>query len=84
LGKFEKLIHKIYGRPMPINISYQDAARLLISIGCTVRKRGGSHRVFHYPGYPAAIVLMEDENLHQYQVQDIRKLLEHIGLSKMK
>lgn len=82
MGKFEKLIHKIYGRPVPVDMSYQDAARLLISIGCTVRKRGGSHRVFHYPGYPAAVVLMEDENLRQYQVLNIRKLLEHIGLTR--
>ncbi|NHM26040.1 MULTISPECIES: type II toxin-antitoxin system HicA family toxin [Desulfofundulus] len=82
MGKFEKLIKKIYSRPVPVDITYQEAARLLISVGCTMRKRGGSHRVFTYPGYPYVIVLMESENLKQYQVLDIRKLLEHIGLTR--
>lgn len=84
MGKIEKLIDKIYGRPVPVDISYQDAARLLISIGCSIRKGSGSHRVFNYSGYPEAIVLVEKENLKQYHVQDIRKLLEHIGLTRTK
>jgi len=84
LGKFEKLIHRFYGQPMPSDISYQEAAKILIGIGCSIRKGSGSHRVFNYRSYPEAIVLIEKENLKQYQVQDIRKLLEYIGLARMK
>jgi len=80
LSKFEKLLKKFYKYPVPVGISYQEAARLLLAIGCTMRKRSGSHRVFTYPGYPQSIVLMENENLRQYQVQDIKNLLIYIGI----
>lgn len=80
MGRFEKLLKKFYIHPVPVDISYQEAARLLLAIGCTMRKRSGSHRVFTYPGYAQSIVLMENENLRQYQVQDIKDLLKHIGI----
>jgi predicted RNA binding protein YcfA (HicA-like mRNA interferase family) len=80
LSKFEKLLKRFYSHPVPVDISYQDAARLLLAIGCTMRKRSGSHRVFTYPGYSQSIVLMENENLRQYQVQDIKNLLKYIGI----
>ncbi|OPX92592.1 MAG: hypothetical protein A4E53_00383 [Pelotomaculum sp. PtaB.Bin104] len=84
MGRFEKLVQRFYDRPVPSDISYQEAARLLIGIGCIIRKGSGSHRVFNYHDYPEPIVLVERDNLKQYQVQDIRKLLEYIGLSRMK
>lgn len=80
MSKFEKLLKRFYGHPMPVDITYQEAARLLLAIGCTMRKRSGSHRVFTYPRYAQSIVLMENENLRQYQVQDIKDLLEYIGI----
>jgi len=80
LGKFEKLLKRFDRHPVPADISYQEAVRLLLAIGCTMRKRAGSHRVFTYPGYTQSIVLMEDENLRQYQVQDIKNLLKYIGI----
>lgn len=80
MSKFEKLLKRFYSHPVPVDISYQDAARLLLAIGCTMRKRSGSHRVFTYPGYSQSIVLMENENLRQYQVQDIKNLLKYIGI----
>jgi len=80
LGKFEKLLKRFYRRPTPLDISYQEAARLLLAIGCTMRKRTGSHRVFTYPGYSQSIVLMENEALRLYQVQDIKDLLKYIGI----
>ncbi|MBF7083944.1 type II toxin-antitoxin system HicA family toxin [Desulfallas sp. Bu1-1] len=80
MSKFEKLLKRFYSHPVPVDISYQDAARLLLAIGCTMRKRSGSHRVFTYPGYSQSIVLMENENLRQYQVQDIKNLFKYIGI----
>jgi predicted RNA binding protein YcfA (HicA-like mRNA interferase family) len=56
--------------------------KLLISVGCTASKGSGSHCIFRHPDYPEAIVLMEGEDLRQYQVLDIRKLLEYIGLTR--
>ncbi len=82
MSKFEKLVRKLYRRPVPTDITYREAAQLLISVGCTPRKGSGSHRIFRHPDYPEAIVLMEGEELRQYQVLDIRKLLEHIGLTR--
>lgn len=79
MSKLEKLVRRFYTSPAPNDITYSEAARLLIAIGCTMRKRGGSHRVFSYPGYPEGIVIMEGEKLRQYQVLDIRRLLEFIG-----
>ncbi|SFF97694.1 HicA toxin of toxin-antitoxin [Desulfotomaculum arcticum] len=80
MGKFEKLLKRFYQHPVPLDIPYQEAARLLLVIGCSMRKRSGSHRVFTYSGYSKSIVLMENENLRLYQVQDIKNLLNYIGI----
>ncbi|AGL01141.1 hypothetical protein Desgi_1670 [Desulfoscipio gibsoniae DSM 7213] len=80
MGKFEKLLKRFNQHPVPLDISYQEAARLLLVIGCSMRKRSGSHRVFTYLGYSKLIVLMENENLRPYQVQDIKDLLKYIGI----
>lgn len=45
-----------------------------------MRKKGGSHSHFKYAGYREIITLMENENVRQYQVEDVKKLLKHIGI----
>ncbi len=80
MSKFEKLLRRFYQYPIPVDISYQEASRFLLAIGCAMRKRTGSHRVFTYPGYSESIVLMEGEKLRSYQVQDIKNLLKYIGV----
>jgi hypothetical protein len=58
-------------------------AKFLKFIGCKMRKKGGtSHRVFSYPGYPRVITLMENENVKEYQINQIKALLRHIGIIK--
>ena len=80
MGRFEKLLKRFLKKPVPKDISYQEAARLLLAVGCGMRKRSGSHRVFTYPGYTKSIVLMEGETLRRYQVQEIRELLKYLRL----
>ncbi len=80
MGKFENLLKRFNQHPVPMHISYQEVARLLLVIGCSMRKRSSRHRVFTYSGYPKSIVLMENDNLRPYQVQDIKDLLKYIGI----
>ena len=82
MGKFEKLLKRFLKKPIPLDITYSEAARLLLAVGCAMRKKSGSHRIFTYPGYIESIVLMEGENLRRYQVQAIKELLKNLGLAK--
>lgn len=56
-------------------------AKFLLSVGCIMKKRkGSSNRVFKHPEYPELMVLMEDEYVRPYQINQIRELLIFIGI----
>lgn len=81
MGKLEKLLHKIFKQPIPNDLQYNEIAKLLITVGCTVQKRtGSSHRNFKHPNFPKIITLMETELVRPYQIKLIRELLENIGI----
>lgn len=79
MSQFEKFLKRIYQNPIPKDITYNEMAKFLVAIRCTIRKKTGtSHRQFKYPGYFEVITLMEDENVKEYQVRDVRELLDFI------
>lgn len=81
LSKVEKFLHRLLRNPTPNDIQFIEMAKFLLSIGCTMRKKGGgSHRHFKYTGYREIITLMENENIREYQVEQVKKLLKHIGI----
>jgi hypothetical protein len=82
LGKLEKFLEKLYRRPIPTDIRYEEAARYLLSIGCRPPKnKGTSHRTFIHPDCPQQPVgLMKGTLLRKYQIEEIKKLNSLLGI----
>lgn len=83
LSQLEKILLKLLSHPIPNGITFQEMAKFLKNIGCKMRKRRGtSHRIFSYPGYLRVITLMENEDVREYQVNQVKALLKYIGIIK--
>jgi len=81
LGKLEKLLHRIYKHPIPSDIRYDEIAKLLVCVGCTMQKKtSSSHRNFKHTDFPKIITLIESELVRPYQIKLIKELLENIGV----
>ncbi|ODA39985.1 hypothetical protein [Desulfosporosinus sp. BG] len=64
MSRAEKFLERIVKIPMPNDITFDEMSRFLLSIKCTLRKKGSTrHRQFKYPNYPEIITLMDGENL---------------------
>ena len=83
MSQLEKFLLKLLSHPTPNDITFQEMARFLKNIGCKMRKRKGtSHRNFSYSGCPRVITLMENEDVREYQVNQVKDLLRYIGTIK--
>jgi len=81
LAKIDKLLRRIAGYPIPKDISYEEMAKLLLSVKCRERKATGTrHRQFTYPGFPEVITLMQNEDVKEYKIKQVRELLKFIGI----
>ncbi|WP_104371338.1 hypothetical protein [Desulfocucumis palustris] len=80
MSKFMKFLLRLCRDPIPNDITFDEMARFLKSIKCSMRKGGGSHMQFKYPGFYKTITLMEDTNIRKYQLEDIRELLDHLNM----
>lgn len=77
MSRLEKFLTKLYRRPIPNDIRYDEAARYLLAIGCRPPKnKGTSHRLFIHPDFPQQPVgLIKDTNLRKYQIEEMKKLI---------
>jgi hypothetical protein len=82
LSRLEKFLDKLYRRPIPTDIRYEDAARFLQSIGCRAPKnKGTSHSTFIHPDFPEQPVgLMKGTLLRKYQIEEMKKLISLLGI----
>jgi len=80
MGKLEKLIQKILDKKQ---VSYDEAERVLFSIGFKV-KITGSHCVFRKKGYSHNISLKKRRYLLAYQMKMLRKVLIDHGYQNEK
>jgi len=77
----EKFLERLFRKSIPRDISYREADRFLRKIGCDGPfNNGSSHHKYSYEGYPLSIVLMKNENLRKYQVEDIKNLVLHLDI----
>lgn len=74
MSKIEKLIQKIFARQQ---VSYQDAEKLLFTLGYEVKVRG-SHHVFRKDGQKH-ITLKKRSQLLPYQITDLQEALSNHG-----
>jgi len=82
LSKLVKFLEKLYRRPIPNDIRFEEAARYLISIGCLKpRNSGTSHRTFIHPDFPESPVgLVKEKTLKKYQIKEIKELTSLLGI----
>jgi hypothetical protein len=84
LSRLDKFLEKLYRRPVPTDIKYDEAARFLISIGCKPPKnKGTSHRTFHHSDAPQQPVgLVKGSELRKYQIDEMKELMSLLGYYK--
>ncbi|MCY8061615.1 type II toxin-antitoxin system HicA family toxin [Bacillus spizizenii] len=84
MTKFQKFLDRLFRKPPPRDIRYDEAARYLKTIGCKVVKGTGSHRVFTHPKFPEyPIVLVEDRKcVRRYQIDSMVHLADLLELRK--
>lgn len=81
MSRFEKLLNRLLRKPTPNDVKFEEMAKFLISIGCTMRKKKGtSHRQFKYPNFIHVITLMEGVVVREYQIDQVIELLIFIGV----
>lgn len=78
MSKLEKLIEKILNGK---NVSYDDAQNILEHLGFTLKIKA-SHHIFRKPQYHRIVSLKRRPQLLQYQVDDLKKVLEDYGYKK--
>ncbi|MCR4319139.1 MAG: type II toxin-antitoxin system HicA family toxin [Candidatus Brocadiaceae bacterium] len=75
MGKRGKLLRRILSGQSDYNISFNELANLLLSLGFKMRQEG-SHRIFTKDGIVERINLQsEGSKAKGYQVRQIRKIL---------
>jgi len=75
MGKREKLLRRILSGQSDYNISFNELANLLLSLGFKMRQEG-SHRIFTKDGIVEWINLQsEGSKAKGYQVRQIRRIL---------
>ncbi len=75
MGKREKLLRRILSGQSDYDISFNELANLLLSLGFKMRQEG-SHRIFTKDGIVERINLQsEGSKAKGYQVRQIRKIL---------
>ncbi len=75
MGKRDKLLRRILSGQSDYNISFNELANLLLSLGFKMRQEG-SHRIFTKDGIVERINLQsEGSKAKGYQVRQIRKIL---------
>ena len=81
-NKQRKVLEKIFQKPTPSNIKYNEVESLLISLGVNVdTSRKGSNVYFEYNGKMQNIHRPHPQNeLKKYAVEDIRNFLSSIGV----
>ena len=78
MSKLDKLIQKILeGR----QTSYEDAERILLFLGFSV-KISSSHHVFRKDEYKHVISLKRRSQLQKYQIKDLQEVLIDHGYEK--
>ncbi len=78
MSKLEKLVKRVLAGQ---SISYDDAERLLLSIGF-VMKSEGSHHVFRKKGFSKNISIKKRPQLLPYQIKDLKEVLKDHGYPK--
>ncbi|CDK30814.1 type II toxin-antitoxin system HicA family toxin [Candidatus Babela massiliensis] len=74
----EKLISKVFSDSP---ISYNEAEKLLITLGFSLRIKG-SHHIFIKPHYLRAVSIKKRKELLAYQIKDLRQVLLDHGYEK--
>lgn len=84
MTKVQKFLDRLLKKPSPKDLRYDEVARFLKSIKCTVVKGKGSHRVFTHESYPNnPIVLVDDKkSVRKYQIDAIIELITLLGIVK--
>ena len=78
MSKLEKLIERILAGQ---TVSYDEAEKLLVSLGF-VMKIVGSHHVFRRKGYAKNISIKKRPQLLPYQLKDLKEVLKDHGHSE--
>ncbi len=78
MSKIDKLIKRIFGGQ---TVSYDEAEKLLFSLGF-VMKSEGSHHVFRRKGYGKNISIKKRPELFPYQLKDLKEVLKDHGYPK--
>ena len=78
MSKNEKLIRKIFDGQ---HISYDDAEKILVSLGFATKSEG-SHHVFRKKGFPRNISIKKRPQLLPYQIKDLKEVLQEHGYPK--
>ena len=78
MSKIEKLVKKVlFGKA----VSYDDAEKLLYSLGF-IMKSEGSHHVFRRKGYSKNISIKKRPQLLPYQLKNLKEVLKDHGYAK--
>ncbi len=78
MSKIEKLVERILSGQA---VSYDDAQKLLFSLGF-IMKSEGSHHVFRRKGYSKNISIKKRSQLLPYQLKDLKEVLKDHGYPK--
>ena len=78
MSKFDKLIKRILDGQ---SISYEEAEKLLSSLGF-IMKSEGAHHVFRRKGYAKNISIKKRPQLFPYQIKDLKEVLKDHGYPK--
>lgn len=80
ISQIEKIEQKIRKKPIPKNISFQEAKRLLEHYECVFSNGGGSHYTISSPisKFPVTIADHSPEPLKRYNIKDIISIIDQI------
>jgi predicted RNA binding protein YcfA (HicA-like mRNA interferase family) len=83
MGKFDKLLLKLLSGNSDNNIGFEELRLILLTLGFTERKTGGSHRIFTKENITEIINIQPDGSKAKvYQVKQTRNLILKYKLSK--
>jgi predicted RNA binding protein YcfA (HicA-like mRNA interferase family) len=80
MGKYDKLIEKIFSGNADANIGFDELCHLLIRLGFESRTRGSHHLFFRKDVNERINLQCDGDKAKPYQVRQIRRIIFDYGL----